>query len=180
MVYNLQEEIVESTVEWTSDKLKLEQMLPLLSIVDETCTPLVLQILDPLNTISSSDSVQQLLETRRSLFLKLTPKKQREKPRSKLLAHRNAEQREAITHIVSLQKVLDKPIHRNTLVLTAEESFHIMDLRAELLLSHDEILADMQGGPWRRAVETLLSSKKKFLEDTNNKQILRNRWKSEE
>ena len=76
MVYNLQEEIVESTVEWTSDKLKLEQMLPLLSIVDETCTPLVLQILDPLNTISSSDSVQQLLETRRSLFLKLTPKKQ--------------------------------------------------------------------------------------------------------
>jgi hypothetical protein len=114
------------------------------------------------------------------LFLKLTPKKQREKPRSKLLAHRNAEQREAITHIVSLQKVLDKPIHRNTLVLTAEESFHIMDLRAELLLSHDEMLAVMQGRTWRRTVETLLSSKKQFLEDTTNKQILRNRWKSEE
>ena len=59
-----------------SDKLKLEQMIPLLSIIDETCTPLALQLLDSQNPISSSDSVQQLLETRRSLFLKLTPKKQ--------------------------------------------------------------------------------------------------------
>ena len=42
------------------------------------------------------------------------------------------------------------------------------------------MLAAVQGGPWRRAVETLLSSKKQFLEDTTNKQILRNRWKLEE
>ena len=128
IVYNLQEEIVESTVEWISpshdharvsftvgdtvwgniqspesvltppntlesDKMKLEQMLPLLSIIDENCTPLVFQLLDSQNPISNRDSVQQLLETHRSLFLKLTPKKQREKPRAKLLAHRNAEQR---------------------------------------------------------------------------------------
>ena len=70
-------------------------------------------------------------------------------------------------------------MHRNTLALVVEESFHIMDLRTELLLSHDEMLAVMQGRPWRRAVETLLSSKNQFLEDTTNKQILRNRWKSE-
>ena len=55
-----------------------------------------------------------------------------------------------------------------------------MDLKAELLLSQDEMLVAVQGGPWKRAVETLLSSKKQFLEDTTNKQILRNRWKLEE
>jgi hypothetical protein len=98
------------------------------------------------------------------LFLKLTPKKQQEKPRVKLLAHRNAEQREAIAHIVSLQKALDKPMHLDKLSLAAEESFHIMDLRAELLLSHKEMLAAVQGGPWKRAVETLLSRKKQFLD----------------
>ena len=144
-------------------------MLPLLSIVDETCTPLALQLEDPRNTASSSDNVQKLLGTHRSLFLKLTPKKQRGKPRAKLLAHRNAGQREAIDHIVSLQKALDKPMHQNTLALVAEESFHIMDLKAELLLSKDEMLAAVQGGPWKRAVETLLSSKKQFLEDTANR-----------
>jgi hypothetical protein len=32
-----------------SDKLKLEQMLPVRSVVDETCTPLTLQLLDPQN-----------------------------------------------------------------------------------------------------------------------------------
>ena len=144
-------------------------MLPLLSIVDETCTSLALQLQDPRNTVSSSDNAQKLLGTRRSLFLKLTPKKQREKPRAKLLAHRNAGQREAIDHIVSLQKALDKPIHQNTLALVAEESFHIMDLKAELLLSKDEMLAAVQGGPWKRTVETLLSSKKQFLEDTTNR-----------
>ena len=215
IVCNMQDETVESTVEWISplhdharvsftvgdtvwgniqpsepaltppstvapEKLKLEQMLPLLSIVDETCTPLTLQLQDPRSTVSSSDNVQKLLGTRRSLFLKLTPKKQRGKPRAKLVAHRNAGQREAIAHIVSLQKALDKPRHRNTLALAAEESFHIMDLKAELLLSKDEMLAAVEGGPWRRAVETLLSSKKQFLEDTTNKQILRNRWKLEE
>jgi hypothetical protein len=36
-----------------SDKLKVEQMLSLLSVVDETCTPLALQLLDPQNPISS-------------------------------------------------------------------------------------------------------------------------------
>jgi hypothetical protein len=58
-----------------------------------------------------------------------------------LMTHRNAEQREAITHIVSLQKALDKPLHLVKLSLVAEESFHIMDLRTELLLSREEMLA---------------------------------------
>ena len=55
-----------------------------------------------------------------------------------------------------------------------------MDLKVELLLSKDEMLAAVQGGSWKRVVETILSSKKQFLEDTTNKQILRNRWKVEE
>jgi hypothetical protein len=62
----------------------------------------------------------------------------------------------------------------------AEESFHIMDLKTELLLSKDEMLATVPGGSWKRVVETLLSNKKQFLEDTTNKQILRNHWKLEE
>ena len=155
-------------------------MLPLLSVVDETCTPLALQFLDPQNLISSSESVHQLLETRRSMFLKLSPKQQQEKSRCKLLAHRNAEQREAIAHIVSLQKALDEPQHFGKLSSAAEESFHFMDLRAELLLSREEMLAAVKEGPWKSAMETLLSSNKQFLEDTNNKQILRNRWQLEE
>ena len=35
-----------------SDKLKLEQMLPVRSVVDETCTPLELKFLDPQNSNS--------------------------------------------------------------------------------------------------------------------------------
>ena len=100
--------------------------------------------------------------------------------KGKLMAHRNAEQREAITHIVSLQKALDKPLHLGHLSLAAEESFHIMDLRTELLLSREEMLAAVRKGPWKRAVESLLASKKQFLEDTINKQILSNRWQLEE
>ena len=38
----------------------------------------------------------------------------------------------------------------------------------------------MKGGPLERAVETLHSRKNQFLEDTTNKQILKNRWKLEE
>jgi hypothetical protein len=163
-----------------SDKLKLEQMLPVRSVVDETCTPLALQLLDPQNQLSSSDSVQLLLDTRRSLFATLVPKRLQGMSKGKLMAHRNAEQREAITHIVSLQKALDKPLHLGKLSLAAEESFHIMDLRTELLLSREEMLAAVRKGPWKRAVETLLSSKKQLLEDTTNKQILSSRWQLEE
>ena len=111
------------------------------------------------------------------MFLKLTPKIHQGKPRVKLLTHRNAEQKEVIDHIVFLQKALDKPLYLDKLSLVTEESFHIMDLRAELFLSHDEAV---KGGPWKRTVETLLSRKNQFLEDTTNKQILRNRWQTEE
>ncbi len=92
------------------------------------------------------------------------------------MAHRNTEQREAITHIVSLQKALDKPLHLGKLSLTAEESFHIMDLRTELFLSREEMFATVKKGPWKRAVETLLSSKRQFLEDMTNKLVLNSRW----
>ena len=91
------------------------------------------------------------------------------------MTHRKTEQRETITHIVSLQKALDKPLHLGNLSLAAEESFHIMDLRTELLLSREEILVAVKKGPWKRAVETLLSRKKQFLEDTTYKQILSGR-----
>jgi hypothetical protein len=163
-----------------SDELKLEQMLQVRSVVDETCTPLALKFLDPQNQLSSSDSVHRLLETRRSLFATLAPKRHQGMSKGKLMAHRNAEQREAITHIVSLQKALDKPLHLGNLSLAAEESFHIMDLRTELLLSREEMLAAVKKGPWKRAVESLLVSKKQFLEDTTNKQILSSRWQLEE
>ena len=155
-----------------SDKLKLEQMLPVRSAVDETCTPLALQLLDPQSQLSSSDSVHLLLETRRSLFTSLIPTRPQGRTKGKLMAHRNAEQREAIMHIVSLQKALDKPLHSGKLSLAAVESFHIMDLRTELLLSREEMLAAVKQGPWKRAVETLLASKKQFMEDSTNKQFL--------
>jgi hypothetical protein len=163
-----------------SDKLKLEQMLPIRSVVDETFTPLALQLLDPQNQLSSSDSVHMLLETLRSVFSTLTPKRQQGMSKGKLMDHRNAEQREVITHIVSLQKAPDKPLHFGKLSLVAEEIFHIMDLRTELLLSREELMTTVIEGPWKRAVETLLSSKKQFLEDTTNKQILSSRWQLEE
>ena len=163
-----------------SNKLKLEQMIPVRSTVDETCTPLALQLLDSQNQLSSRDSVHLLLETRRSLFTSLIPKRPQGRSKGKLMAHRNAEQREAITHIVSLQKALDKPLHSGKLSLAAEESFHIMDLRTELLLSRDEMLAAVKQGPWKRAVETLLASKKQFMEDSTNKQILNHHWQLEE
>jgi hypothetical protein len=98
----------------------------------------------------------------------------------KLMTHRNTEQREVITHIVFLQKALDKPLHLGKLSLAAEESFHIMDLRTELFLSREEMLTAVKKGPWKRAVETLLSRKKQFLEDMTNKQILSSRWQLEE
>ena len=115
---------------------------------------MTLQLLDPQNPISSSDSVQQLLETHRSFFLKLTPKIHQGKPRVKLLTHRNAEQKEVIDHIVFLQKALDKPLHLDKLSLETK---------------------DRSVAPPPQVVETLLSRKKQFLEDTTNKQILRNR-----
>ena len=55
-----------------------------------------------------------------------------------------------------------------------------MDLRAEPILSQEEMLTVVKGGPWKRAVDTLLVRRKQFLEDTTNNQILKNRWKSEE
>ena len=105
------------------------------------------------------------------MFLKLTPKTHQGKTRVKLLAHRNADQKETIAHIVSLQKASDKPLHLDKLSFESEESFHIMDLRSELFMSHDEMLAAVKGGSWKRTVETFLSRKKQFLEDRFNRQI---------
>jgi hypothetical protein len=47
--------------------------------------------------------------------------------KGKFMTHRNVEQRENITHIVSLREALDKPLHFGKLSLVVEESFHIMD-----------------------------------------------------
>ena len=63
------------------------------------------------------------------------------------------------------------------IVFPTQESFYI---RTELLLSREEMLAAVKKGPWKRAVETLLSRKKQFLEDMTNKQILSSRWQLEE
>ncbi len=101
----------------------------------------------------------------------------------KLQAHRNKEQRESKTQIVTLQKTLDKSLHNKGLSLAAEVSFTIMDLRDELMLSREimQTVARDRSSPWKRAVETLLTRKKQLLEDTvTKKQILTNRWKLEE
>jgi hypothetical protein len=45
----------------------------------------------------------------------------------------------------------------------------------ELFLSREEMLVGVKKGSRKRAVETLLSRKKQFLEDTTNKQILSRR-----
>jgi hypothetical protein len=76
------------------------------------------------------------------------------------------EQRESKVHIVALQKALDKPLHRGALSLATEESFMIMDLRNELILSKEIMLAAVQNrsSPWKRAVETLLNRKKQIFE----------------
>jgi hypothetical protein len=100
----------------------------------------------------------------------------------KLQAHRNEEQRESKAQIVTLQKALDKPLHNKGLSLAAEASFTIMDLRDELMFSREimQTVVRDRSSPWKRAVETLLTRKKQFLEDITKKQILNNRWKLEE
>jgi hypothetical protein len=57
-----------------------------------------------------------------------------------------------------------------------------MDLRDELMLSREimQTVVRDRASPWKRAVETLLTRKKKLLEDITKKQILTNRWKMEE
>jgi hypothetical protein len=42
------------------------------------------------------------------------------------------------------------------------------------------MLTAVKKGSWKRAVETLLSSKRQFLEDTTNKQVLNSHWQLEE
>ena len=85
--------------------------------------------------------------------------------------HSNAEQRELIVHIGSLQKALDKPKQREALSLAEEESFHIMDIREELCLPNHMILAAVNEDPWIQTVESHLVWKKQLLEDITTKQI---------
>jgi hypothetical protein len=47
------------------------------------------------------------------------------------------EQRESKAQIVTLQKTLDKPLHRGNLSISAEANFTIMDLRDELILPRE-------------------------------------------
>ena len=65
----------------------------------------------------------------------------------KLPIHNNTDQRELRAHIGSLQKDLDKPMHRGALSLVVEESFHILDIREELALPKDAMLAAVKEVP---------------------------------
>jgi hypothetical protein len=168
----------------TKTRLKMEDIVPHLTAVNEICSPLAEQILADHQTgaITSGEGVTLLLNTRMTTLLQHQPARVTQGAKVKLQAHRNEEQRETKAHIVTLQKALDKPLHNKCLSLAAEASFTIMDLRDELMLSREimQTVVRNRSSPWKRAVETLLTRKKQLLEDTTKKQILTNRWKLEE
>ena len=62
--------------------------------------------------------------------------------------------------------------------LTAEESFHIMDIREEISFAKDMMLVEVNAGPWRQTVESHLVWKKQLLEDITTKQIHANLGKA--
>jgi hypothetical protein len=120
-------------------RLKMEDIIPHLETVNEICSPLAEQILSDHHTglISSSEGVPLLLDTRMATLLQHQPARVSRGAKIKLQTHRNEEQRESKAQIVTLQKALDKPLHNKGLSLAVEESFTIMDLRDELILSRE-------------------------------------------
>ena len=111
-------------------RLKMEDIIPHLPSVNEICTPLAEQILadHKKGDTSSSEGVALLLNTRMTTLLQHQPVRTTQRTKIKLLAHRNEEQRESKAQIVTLQKALDKTLHRANLSISAETSFTIMDL----------------------------------------------------
>jgi hypothetical protein len=168
----------------TKTRLKMEDIVPHLTSVNEICSPLAEQILadHQKGAITSGEGVALLLDTLMTTLLQHQPARVTQTTKVKLQAHRNEEQRESKAQIVTLQKALDKPLHNKCLSITAEASFTIMDLRDELMLSREmmQTVVRDRSSPWKRAVETLLTLKKQLLEDLTKKQILTNRWKLEE
>ena len=98
----------------TKTRLKMEDITPHLTSVNEICSPLAEQIIadHQKGDITSSDGVEVLLNTRRTTFLQYQPARTTQRTKVKLQAHRNEEQRESKAQIVTLQKALDKPLHR--------------------------------------------------------------------
>jgi hypothetical protein len=121
--------------------------------------------------------VLSLLAARQEAFRKRLKAPSPKNAVLKLPMHRNAEQRELITHIGSLQYALDKPTLQNRISLAARESFHIMDVSEELPIPDDLMFETVKGDLWRQTVESHLSWKKQLLEDITTKQIRANRWK---
>ncbi len=91
-------------------KLKLEDIISHLSSVDEICTPLAEQILadHKKGDITSSDGVALLLETRITTLQQHQPNRTTKRTKIKLMARRNAEQRESKAHILTLQSLPTK------------------------------------------------------------------------
>jgi hypothetical protein len=111
-------------------RMKMEDIIPHLTSVNEICTPLTEQILTDhkKGNTTSSEGVVLLLNTRTTTLLQHQPVHTTQRTRIKLLAHRNEERRESKVQIVTLQKTLDKSLHRGNLSILVESSFTIMDL----------------------------------------------------
>ncbi len=76
-----------------------------------------------------------------------TPSKKNAVLNAVLPMHHNAEQRELILHIGSLQCALDKPTLLEKLSLTARKNFHIMDIGEDLPIPEDLMLETVKTGP---------------------------------
>ena len=151
-------------------------MLKVVKEVNDECAPIAESILaDP--DASSRQGVVSLLKARQEAFHKRLKVPSAKNAVVKLPMHHNAEQRELILHIGSLQCALDKPTLSEKPSLAARESFHIMDIGEDRPIPEDLMLEAVKTGPWRQTVESCLSWKKQVLEDITTKQLRANKWK---
>jgi hypothetical protein len=139
-------------------------MFPFTREVNEECATLTRDILDD-KKLSNKEGVVTLLRKRQETFRERLTTHTVQMGVIKLPIHNNTDQQELHTHIGSLQRTLDKPIHRGVLTLTVEESFHVLDIREELALPKDAMLAAVKEGPCRETIESHLRWKKQLLQD---------------
>jgi hypothetical protein len=101
----------------TKTRLKMEDIVPHLTTVNEICFPLAEQILadHQKGSITGGEGVVLLLDTRMTTLLHHQPVCVTQRTKVKLQTHRNEEQRESKVQIVTLQKSLDKPLHNKCL-----------------------------------------------------------------
>jgi hypothetical protein len=130
-------------------------MLPIVREVNEECASVAESILAHPD-MSSRQGVISLLTARQEAFRKRLKVQSTKNAVLKLPMHHNAEQRELILHIGSLQCALDKSTLLDKLSLAARESFHIMDIGEGLPLPKDLMLEAVRVGPWRQTVESHL------------------------